>query len=235
VSTPDDLPDPSAALRAIDAAGFVVSLELRASDVTTRADVVLPVAPVVEKAGTFLDWEGRERPFVEVLRGTNAMPDVRVLHVLAAAMDVDLALPDVATARAEFAELGLGRRPGRFSDATSPTPRRRRCGRGSAGHLAAAARRGPAAGRRSPSSRGRLGAAHARSPPAPRPRSVSADGDLLTVSTDRGSVSVPVVVGELPDGVVWLPTNSAGCAVRSQLAAGTGSIVRLTAAEGGAE
>ena len=60
------------------------------------------------------------------------------------------------------------------------------------------------------------------------------DGDLLTVSTDRGSVSVPVVVGQLPEGVVWLPTNSAGCAVRSQLAAGTGSIVRLTAAEGGA-
>jgi NADH-quinone oxidoreductase subunit G len=60
-------------------------------------------------------------------------------------------------------------------------------------------------------------------------------GDTLTVSTDRGSVSVPVVIAEMPDGVVWLPTNSAGCAVRSQLAAGTGSVVRLTAGEGSAE
>ena len=89
---------------------------------TERADVVLPVAPVVEKAGTFVDWEGRERPFAEVLRGTNAMPDVRVLHVLAAAMDVDLALPDVAAARAEIAE------PASFSPVRTVTrmPRPRR-------------------------------------------------------------------------------------------------------------
>jgi NADH-quinone oxidoreductase subunit G len=102
---PGDLPDPIAALAAIDAAEFVVSLELRSSEVTQRADVVLPVAPVVEKAGTFLDWEGRERPFAEVLRGTNAMSDVRVLHVLAAAMDVDLGLPDVAAAPRSLATI----------------------------------------------------------------------------------------------------------------------------------
>ena len=147
---PDDLPDPTAALAAIDAAPFVVSLELRASAVTERADVVLPVAPVVEKAGTFVDWEGRGRPFAEVLRGTNAMPDVRVLHVLAAAMDVDLALPDVDTARAEIAELGdVGRRAARPSSRTRRRPPDRASpGRGSPGHLAAAARRRPPAGRR---------------------------------------------------------------------------------------
>ncbi|HEX6937049.1 MAG TPA: NADH-quinone oxidoreductase subunit G, partial [Actinomycetes bacterium] len=104
---PYDLPDPTAALAAIDAAPFVVSLELRESAVTERADVVLPVAAAVEKAGTFVDWEGRHRPFSEVLRGTNAMPDVRVLNVLADAMGVDLGLPDVASARAEVAELGV--------------------------------------------------------------------------------------------------------------------------------
>ena len=57
----DDLPDPAAALAAIDAAPFVVSLELRHSAVTERADVVFPVAPVAEKAGTFVNWEGRPR------------------------------------------------------------------------------------------------------------------------------------------------------------------------------
>ena len=58
-----DLPDPDAALAAIDAAPFVLSLELRESAVTERADVVFPVAPVVEKGGAFMNWEGRIRPF----------------------------------------------------------------------------------------------------------------------------------------------------------------------------
>src|SRR5712691_11865419 len=40
---PADLADPAAALAAIEATGFVVSLELRVSAVTDRADVVLPV------------------------------------------------------------------------------------------------------------------------------------------------------------------------------------------------
>ncbi|BDH56089.1 hypothetical protein MTP03_10280 [Tsukamurella sp. PLM1] len=53
-----DLPDPDAARRALDAA-FVVSLEQRESEVTARADVVLPVATVVQRSGTFVDWEGR--------------------------------------------------------------------------------------------------------------------------------------------------------------------------------
>src|SRR5699024_7372499 len=79
-----DLPDPEAALAAVDSAGFVVSLELRRSEITDRADVVLPIAPVAEKAGTFLTWEGRERPFDAALTRTDAMPDLRVLNALAA-------------------------------------------------------------------------------------------------------------------------------------------------------
>ena len=60
---PGDLADPALAERALDEVDFLVSLEVRHSAVTERADVVFPVAPVVEKAGTFLDWEGRLRPF----------------------------------------------------------------------------------------------------------------------------------------------------------------------------
>ena len=60
---PADLPDPVAALQAIEMAPFVVSLELRASAVTDRADVVFPVAAVAEKAGTFVNWEGRGGSF----------------------------------------------------------------------------------------------------------------------------------------------------------------------------
>ena len=47
---PADLPDPQAALQALEAAPFIVSLELRVSAVTDRADVVFPVAAVAEKA-----------------------------------------------------------------------------------------------------------------------------------------------------------------------------------------
>ena len=53
------------------------------SAVTRRADVVLPVAPAAEKAGSFLDWEGRLRTFETVLQ-TTAMTDGRVLDALAA-------------------------------------------------------------------------------------------------------------------------------------------------------
>jgi NADH-quinone oxidoreductase subunit G len=52
---------------------------------------------------------------------------------------------------------------------------------------------------------------------------------LLTVSTDRGSVTLPLVVTDLPDRVVWVPTNSVGSAVRRDLGAGWGSVVRLSA------
>ena len=70
----DDLPDPDGARAAVDAAPFVVSLELRHSAVTDRADVVFPVAPVTEKAGTFVNWEGRLRPFDAALPPTGHAP-----------------------------------------------------------------------------------------------------------------------------------------------------------------
>jgi NADH-quinone oxidoreductase subunit G len=159
---------------------------------------------------------------------------VRVLHVLAAAMDVDLALPDVATARAEIAELGEwdGDRAG-FPSYIADTPAVPGAGEAvlatwplllDAGRLQDG----------EPFLAGTARAAHARVSTSTAAAVGVTDGETLTVSTDRGSISVAVVVAEMPDGVVWLPTNSDGCAVRSELAAGTGSIVRLTAGEGGA-
>ena len=46
----------------------MISLETRASLVTERADVVLPVSLIEERAGSFVNWEGRERRFDAVLR-----------------------------------------------------------------------------------------------------------------------------------------------------------------------
>jgi NADH-quinone oxidoreductase subunit G len=54
-----------------------------------------------------------------------------------------------------------------------------------------------------------------------------ADGDKVTVSSAAGSVTVPVAVTPMADGVVWLPANSPGSAVRADLIAGHGSRVTL--------
>jgi NADH-quinone oxidoreductase subunit G len=59
----------------------------------------------------------------------------------------------------------------------------------------------------------------------------TADGGKVTVATDRGSVTVPVETTAMPDRVVWLPTHSLGCEVRSELGAGHGTLVTLRSAE----
>jgi NADH-quinone oxidoreductase subunit G len=55
----------------------------------------------------------------------------------------------------------------------------------------------------------------------------AAEGDLVTVSTDRGEITLPLAITEMPDRVVWLPLNSAGSAVHQQLAVTPGAIVSI--------
>jgi NADH-quinone oxidoreductase subunit G len=59
-----------------------------------------------------------------------------------------------------------------------------------------------------------------------------AEGELLTVVTDRGSVTLPVAVTAMADRVVWVPTHSPGSAVHRDLGAVVGAVVGL--ARGGA-
>jgi NADH-quinone oxidoreductase subunit G len=58
-----------------------------------------------------------------------------------------------------------------------------------------------------------------------------AAGAKVTVGTSRGEITVPVEIATMPDRVVWLPSNSAGCAVRSQLGAGHGTLVTVRSAQ----
>ena len=101
-----DLPDPEAAVRAVENAEFVVNLEIRASEVSPLADVVFPVAPVAEKAGTFVDWEGRVRPFDNVFRQPGSLPDLRVLSGIAEEMGVSLGFRTVEQVREQMVEFG---------------------------------------------------------------------------------------------------------------------------------
>ena len=224
----DDLPDPTAALRALEAAPFVVSLELRASTVTHFADVVFPIAPVAEKSGTFVDWEGRSRAFDAVLKESAAVSDGRVLSMLADALGAPIGLESAEAARRELADLGPwngDRDAAPTTDATAP----------------ASPQPGEAvlstwrllldAGRMQDGEPYLAGTAHpavARISAATAAEAGVADGDRLTVATAAGSVTLPVAVTAMPDRVVWLPTNSPGCSLRRSLAAGDGSLVRLS-------
>jgi NADH-quinone oxidoreductase subunit G len=223
---PYDLPDPRAALAAIEATPFVVSLEQRVSAVTDRADVVLPVAAVAEKGGTFVNWEGRGRQFDAALKVPGVMSDLRVLGALAGEMDVHLALPGPEAARRELSALGSyhGTRPTppNVTSRVTPEPERGEAllatwrllldkGRMQDGEPFLAGTARTAVARMSAATAAELG------------DSV----DKVTIATDQGEITVPLEIADLPDRVVWLPTNSDGCAVQRDLGVGAGALVRI--------
>jgi NADH-quinone oxidoreductase subunit G len=226
-----DCPDPYLALDALDRAGFVVSLELRRSPVTDRADVVLPVAAAVEKSGTYLDWEGRARPFDQVLNLSGALPDVRVLHVLADEMDTPIGLPDVVAARTEIARLGAVQDRPAAPSVDVPAEVAPEAGEAVLASWHWLLDDGPmqegepflAGTAKKP--RLHLSAATAAEVGA-------AEGELVTVSSSRGSVTLPLVVADLPDRVVWVPMRTPEAAVRRDLAVLPGELVRLSTRNG---
>ena len=103
---PDDTSDPAGFRAAVEAARFVVALELRETDVTLAADVVFPVAAVTDKAGTFVNWEGRVRTFDAVFTNPNALPDARVLAGIAEELGRPLGFRSTAEARRAMTEMG---------------------------------------------------------------------------------------------------------------------------------
>ncbi len=225
----DDLPDPEAARAALARVPFIVSLELRASEVTDRADVVFPVAAVAEKSGTFVNWEGRHRPFGAALKVPGALSDLRVLAALADEMDVHLGLPDAASAYRELLELGLwagerGSGPAvRPADAVRPR---------SGEALLSTWRQLLGTGRMEdgePFLAGTARPARAYLSKATADEVGVPDGGSLRVTGTRGSVTVPVVVTDIADRVVWLPANARGCDIRRDLGSGAGETVLLSA------
>jgi NADH-quinone oxidoreductase subunit G len=59
----------------------------------------------------------------------------------------------------------------------------------------------------------------------------AADDDPITVATDRGTITLPLMITDLPDRVVWLPLNSPGSSVFEQLATQPGGVVQLRRAD----
>ncbi|KQV74263.1 NADH-quinone oxidoreductase subunit G [Aeromicrobium sp. Root344] len=221
-----DLPDPAAARRALAKAEFIVSLEVRESEVTEVADVVLPVAPVVEKPGSFVNWEGRVRTFDAVLHEPNSLTDIRILAGLAEELGQPLGFRTVAQARAAMVELGPwdgARIPAPTVEPdTTAAPKRAVVldtwrlmiddGRNQDGQLELKATARPAVLRASEATL----------------KAFDVDpGGMATLSTDAGIVSFPTEVAELPDGVVWAPANS-GASLRAALGVGYADHVTLS-------
>ncbi|UFR02955.1 NADH-quinone oxidoreductase subunit G [Streptomyces sp. Go40/10] len=227
-----DLPDPARAREALDEVGFLVSLELRPSEVTERADVVLPVAAVAEKAGSFLNWEGRVRSFEAALKPDQmtrrlAPTDARVLHMLADAMDVHVGLPDLRTTRAEIDRLGSwdGPRASGPVESAGPLPRPAAGEAVLAGHRLLLDQGVLQEGDEALA--GTRHAARARVSAATAAEAGVGDGGTLAVTGPAGTVELPLQVTEMPDRVVWLPLNSVGTGVASDTGARPGSLVRI--------
>jgi NADH-quinone oxidoreductase subunit G len=218
------------ALRALDNTGFIVSLEQRVSAVTDRADVVLPVAVVAQKTGTFVNWEGRGRHFDTALKSSGVMSDLRVLNALAGELDAHLGLPGPEAARAELAELGAykGTRP-EAPNVSGPVGREP--GPGEA--LLATWRLLLDNGRLQDGEPFLAGTAKIA---VARVSAATAEenglNEKVTVSTASGAITLPVeITPDLPDRVVWVPAHSDGSSVTRDLAAVSGDIVRI---DGGA-
>jgi NADH-quinone oxidoreductase subunit G len=52
-------------------------------------------------------------------------------------------------------------------------------------------------------------------------------GDTVTVSTQRGAITLPLEVSDMDDRVVWLPLNSPGSQVHATLGVTTGAVVSI--------
>jgi NADH-quinone oxidoreductase subunit G len=78
-----DTANPRQALRAMDAAEFVVALTAYRGGAPDYADVLLPIAPFTETSGTFVSTEGRRQSFNPAVKPRgNARAAWKVLRVL---------------------------------------------------------------------------------------------------------------------------------------------------------
>jgi NADH-quinone oxidoreductase subunit G len=224
---PDDTADPAATRAAISAARFVVSLELRETDVTRAADVVLPVAPVTDKAGMFVNWEGRVRPFDTILGNPGSLPDLRVLAGIAEELSAlgigrPLGFKTVDEARAQMEDFG-----GWDGDrAILDGPSRTTASKSTDGLMLATWKQMIDNGSMQDGDEHLH--ATARIPVA----RVSADvydavGPIVTLTGDRGSVTLPAEIADIADGTVWVPANSFKRGVLADLAS-PGSRVTVT-------
>jgi NADH-quinone oxidoreductase subunit G len=225
---PLDGPNPDTTVAALKKA-FVVSLEIANSEVTKYADVILPVAAITEKSGSFLNWEGRARAFETAVDSLNRS-DLRILSMIADEMGHSISLGTVANAAKELATIGnwdgttvatpnvsVASAHSVFGEQAVLTSWRRLLDLGTLQkgeeNLAGTARRTVAV--ISPKRAAALGAV---------------DGDLLKISNGNGWVMLSALVENIHDDAVWAPRNSAGSQLLANLGVAHNSVVTVVKA-----
>ncbi len=209
---------------------FVVSLEIAPSSVTAFADVVLPVAAITEKSGSFLNWEGRARAFDEAVVDSQNRSDVRILSMIADAMGESIMLGTVTASACEFIQLGKwdGARA-QLVPVSPATPKsvsgnealltswRRLLDMGSLqkGEDNLAGTRRPTVAVISPKRAESIGVT---------------TGTQVRVSNANGSITLPVLVEDIHDDAVWVPRNSFGSQTLIALDAVHGDVVTVVKA-----
>ena len=209
---------------------FVVSLEIRQSDITDIASVVLPVAAVVEKSGSFMDWQGNARNFEAAVEQSLNRSDVRILSMLADEIGKPINLATVKSARNEFESIGNwdgsknSMKPVAATSAINPSSDeavlnswRNLLDKGSMqdgeDNLAGTARKSVVV----------------ISPARAKSLSVS-ENDLVRVSNDYGAITLPCSINEIEDSSVWLPRNSQSSQLIRNLGTVSNSIVKVAKA-----
>ena len=224
-----DLPHSHSVLDALKKS-FVVSLEIAPSSVTAVADVVLPVAAITEKSGSFLNWEGRARAFDAAVADSHNRSDVRILSMLADAIGNPISLGTVTSSAREFNQLGSwdGARvqlapvaPGTAQSVSgneallSSWRRLLDMGTLQKGEDNLAGTRRPTVAVISPKRAESIGVT---------------TGQQVRVSNAHGSITIPVLVEDIHEDAVWIPRNSFASQALVALDAVHGDVVTVVKA-----
>ena len=222
-----DAPDPQALGQAINSVDFVITLGIQENSLTRYANVSLPVAPVTEKSGTFINWEGRPRPFGRAITSTNALTDARVLAMIAESLGLDFGLQTIEELRQELSSFGSWN----GNKLAKPTVAAKDAAKISVGNSIlstwnlllddGALQKGEEhlAGTQRPV------VAHMSEKTANDNK--LENGEKVTISNSRGSITVKLEIIEMVNDVVWIPSNNHDSKVKSKLGAKEGDVVTI--------
>ena len=209
---------------------FVVSLEIRQSDITEIASVVLPVAAVVEKSGSFIDWQGNTRSFEAAVDQSLNRSDVRILSMLSDEIGKPINLATVKAARAEFNSIGIWDGPKLVMKSVPPiavktvtgdeailTSWRNLLDKGSLQdgeeNLAGTARKSVVV--ISNSRAAKIGVK---------------ESELVRVSNEYGAITLPCLIADIEESSIWLARNSLSSQLIRNLGAVSNTVVKVAKA-----
>ena len=209
---------------------FVLSLEISHSAITAIADVVLPVAAVSEKSGSFLNWEGRPRFFEKAITDSLTRSDLRILSMLADEMGTPINLPSSKAAAKELQSIGEWDGAKADPPSVSPAPFVAPSGDQAILHSWRQLLDLGTLQNGEPNLAGTARAAQVLIS-ASRAKSLGlSNGDLLKVSTARGSITAPAQIGKISDSAIWVPRNSIGSQCIANLGVASGLVVTVVKA-----